>query len=282
MSTSTSLLLSAEALFNRLLKFADKFKERAQKSPHNGNPRNGHSRRKLLRDKSPRSRHVRFRGIRTRIQQRCLVQTADPEKRNERVYDSILVGNQDDAAVLDGQGVTRVFHLDRKTIVLQPFEDRASNRPPQFAFHAAYEYDPDNFLKDLEVLCRIMCVEAMLGNNVLIYRASAPTREEESRVRTLVIAYGMYSGRYCLRCVKNTDQEPFRGVRKDHEEQIRVWDAMIGTEDQVNKMTIYEYWKDDKEAGRKWKRRGERRELVCAAEKTSAAKRSMFPACYSM
>ena len=277
-----TLLLSAEALLNRFLKFADKVKERAQKSPHEETPPNGYSRHRRLPDKSPRSRHVRFRGIRTRIQQRWLPRSVDPEKRNERVYDSVLVGNQDDAGVLNGQGVTRVFHLDRKTIVLQPFEDRASSRPPQFAFHAAYEYDPGNFIKDFEVLCRIMCVEAMLGNKVLIYRASAPTREEESRVKTLVIAYGMYSGRYCIRCVKKTDRKPFRGVRKDHEEQIRVWDAMIGTEDQVKRMTIYEYWKDDKQAGRKWKRRGERRKLVCAAEKTSSAKRSIFPVCYSM
>lgn len=186
---------------------------------------------------------------------RC-VSEKEPEKKNTHFRENVWIGNQDDAEVLKHVKITRVFHLDRKTIVLQPHIDNTPGATPQLAFYSAHEYDEYNILKDLDELCRIIRVEEYLGNQVLLYCSSCPSRDEFSRVRTLAIAYLMYIQRICFRCYGKFTPNAFEGIKKSHLEQLRVWNAVQDQSDSVIKAEIYSEWEDDKANGRAWRKPG--------------------------
>lgn len=235
----------------RLVKPTKQIKYRIISRVHTSKLRNSYTRS----TKPKNRRRARFRGIRNRVHRSAFKHPQDPEKKNVWMLDNIWVGNQDDAAVLKHENITRVFHLDRKTIVLQPHVDNTPGRLPQLAFYDAYDYEKNNFLKDFEGLCAIMRVEAWLGNDVLIYCATHPSREDHSRVRMLVIAYGMYTGIYRPKRFHKRLPKPFKGVRIKHMEQMRVWNAMVTAKDEAHRADIYSAWQNDKEWGFTWRER---------------------------
>lgn len=254
----------------RLKKLAKRVKYRIKSRTHRTSPRRSYTRYSRVRGnpriKAGKKRRARFQSFGARIRQRSLKLPVDPAKKNELFYQNVWIGNQDNAQLLGLENITRIFHLDRKIIILQPHVGDNPDHPPQLAFYEAYDYHEKNFLKDFETLCRIMRVEAFLGNNVLIYCAANPTREEYSRARTLAIAYGIYSNAYCMLCIRRKIEKPFHGVRKDHMEQLRVWDAMIKAPTEVNKIHIYRGWEEDKKAYLKWREHGVLNGSPCTEE----------------
>lgn len=255
---------------HRLAKLVRRAKYRIKSRAHKVTPRHSYTRyirtRDNARKKARKKRRARLRNLRARVYRQAFGLPIDPIKKNERIFRHFWMGNQDNAEILKRQKITRVFHLDRKTVVLQPHVDEP-NRPPQLTFYEAYDYNETNLLKDFEDLCRIICVEAFLGNNVLIYRAANATREEYSRGRTLLIAYRIYIRADCMKCIHKQVNKPFEGLRKDDLEQLMVWDAMIKAEDEANRALIYQGWEEDKERNLKWREHGVRKGPICTVNK---------------
>lgn len=205
-----------------------------------------------MRNKTNRARRARIRSVRAAIHQRIFTEPEEPEKKNTNVFSGVWVGNQDDPTLLEGLKITRVIHLDRMTIVLQPHDKKTPGHPPQLSFYAAYDYNRKNFLKDFDDLCRIIHVELLLDHNVLIYLSQTPPRDEYSRVQTLLMAYKIYSHSSNFRGLKKREPKGFKGVKRYHVEQLRVWGLMTSAEDSCARRMEYEGWVICKRYGVRW------------------------------
>lgn len=163
---------------------------------------------------------------------------------NDQAAPKVYIGSDKTLTTLRLANITRIFYFHERVRIVDVLSDGTFREVEDFGKN---EY---NYLKLFPDLC--WAIHQRIGNKegVLLYLHTPSDECDTSRAYTLEEAWRIWE-----RAQKNNNNARQRDIVKHHQEQLRVWAAMVES-NQIQRDEIYEAWKEDMVKGERWRGRG--------------------------